>query len=172
MISVEIRDAVAGEEVIIKELAWGTWWNAYGTIVSSDQIRFMLDTLYNEEVLRQLITSDDQRFIILSEAGIARGFAAYSPRPEDPGIYKLHKLYVLPDCQGKGYGRRLLQEVTARLRAQNIHKLDLNVNRQNPAFNFYRAYGFEVLRQEDIAIGPYWMNDYVMRLDIPSQPVA
>jgi len=172
MKNIEIRDAVVGEEVVIKNIAWGTWWSAYRTIISEDQIRYMLEALYNEAELRQLIVSDDQRFILLWEDGVAHGFAAYAVRPEDPSVCKLHKLYVLPECQGKGYGRRLLEEITTRLKAQDIRKLDLNVNRQNPAFDFYRAYGFDVLRQEDIAIGPYWMNDYVMRLDIGSGSVA
>ncbi|MEJ1240152.1 GNAT family N-acetyltransferase [Chryseolinea sp. T2] len=172
MKSVEIQDAIVGEEAIIKDLAWGTWWTAYRNIVSDEQIRYMLDTLYREEILRQQITNSEQQFIILREDGIPRGFAAYSARADDPSIFKLHKLYVLPDCQGKGFGRRLLEEITSRLRAKAIQKLDLNVNRQNPAFNFYRGLGFEVLRQEDVPIGPYWMNDYVMRLDIPSHPVA
>lgn len=163
---VDIRDAEEGEEDIISDLAWRTWWIAYKDIISEQQIRFMLETLYNQETLRQLIASGDQQFIILRDNGIACGFAAYSARPEEPRVYKLHKLYVLPDCQGRGFGRLLLQEVTARLRSQNITKLDLNVNRQNPAFNFYRGIGFEVLRQEDIPIGPFWMNDYVMRLHI------
>ena len=166
MKSVEIRDAVAGEEHIISDLAWRTWWTAYKDIISEQQIRFMLETLYNEDTLRQLIDSADQQFIILRDNEIACGFAAYSARHDDPAAYKLHKLYVLPDCQGKGFGRQLVQEVSARLRSQNITKLDLNVNRRNPAFNFYRALGFEVLRQEDIPIGPFWMNDYVMRLHI------
>ena len=172
MKSVEIRDAAAGEETVIKDLAWSTWWTAYRSIVTEEQIRYMLETIYSEEVLRGQIASGDQQFIILWEGGIPRGFAAYSARPEDPSVFKLHKLYVLPECQGKGYGRRLLEEITSRLRAKDIQKLELNVNRQNPALNFYRGYGFEVLRQEDIPIGPYWMNDYVMRLDIASHPVA
>ena len=41
--------------------------------------------------------------------------------------------------------------------------LDLNVNRHNKAKNFYEKMGFQVAYEEDIPIGKYWMNDYVMR---------
>lgn len=172
MKDIEILDAAPGEECIIRDLAWATWWTAYGNIISEDQIRYMLETLYSEEVLRRHINDGDQHFIILREDGRPCGFAAYSVRVEDPAVYKLHKLYVIPDCQGKGYGRMLLEEITSRLQARLIKSLELNVNRQNPALKFYEAYGFVVVRQEDIAIGPYWMNDYVMRLSLNTPPIA
>jgi ribosomal protein S18 acetylase RimI-like enzyme len=166
MKGINILDAALGDERIIHELAWATWWTAYGNIVSAGQIRYMLEVLYNEETLRRLINNGEQRFIVLSEDGRPCGFAAYSARPEDPSIYKLHKLYVLPDCQGKGFGHQMLQEVIARLETDQVKALELNVNRRNPARKFYESNGFVVVRDEDIAIGPYWMNDYVMRLTL------
>jgi ribosomal protein S18 acetylase RimI-like enzyme len=42
----------------------------------------------------------------------------------------------------------------------------LNVNRNNEAKEFYKKLGFKIIREEDIPIGQYWMNDYVMRLTI------
>jgi diamine N-acetyltransferase len=168
----EIRDAVLGEERIVRELAWDTWWIAYGKIISDSQIRYMLETLYSEAVLRRLIASGEQQFILLRDENRPCAFAAYSARTNDPSVYKLHKLYVHPDFHGKGFGRRLLDEITSRLSAQHIETLELNVNRENPALTFYQAYGFVVVRQEDIPIGPYWMNDYVMRLHIGASPVA
>jgi ribosomal protein S18 acetylase RimI-like enzyme len=169
---IEIRDAVTGDERIIHDLAWATWWKAYGDIISDEQIRYMLELLYNEETLRRLIDQREQQFVLLCAGDRPEGFAAYAARPEDPTVYKLHKLYVHPDCQGKGYGRRLLDEITSRLVAQKVSVLDLNVNRENPAFEFYRSLGFTVLRQEDIPMGTYWMNDYVMRLHIALPAIA
>ena len=58
----------------------------------------------------------------------------------------------------------LVEEVKRRLKMQGIHTLDLNVNRHNKAREFYEKLGFAVIQEEDVPIGPYWMNDYVMRL--------
>ncbi len=69
-----------------------------------------------------------------------------------------------PENQGNGYGRLLIEEVKRRLIIENIRILDLNVNRFNKAKEFYEKMGFSVLREEDVPIGPYWMNDFVMRL--------
>ena len=46
------------------------------------------------------------------------------------------------------------------------HTLDLNVNRYNKAKSFYEKMGFNVAYEEDIPIGKYWMNDYVMRIEL------
>jgi GNAT superfamily N-acetyltransferase len=75
-------------------------------------------------------------------------------------------LYCLPVTQGKGYGKILIEEVSRRTKADGKHTLDLNVNRYNKAKTFYEKMGFTVVYEEDIAIGPYWMNDYVMRREL------
>lgn len=41
--------------------------------------------------------------------------------------------------------------------------LDLNVNRYNKARFFYEKVGFVIIKEEDIPMGEYWMNDFVMR---------
>ncbi|MBS1504124.1 MAG: GNAT family N-acetyltransferase, partial [Bacteroidetes bacterium] len=68
--------------------------------------------------------------------------------------------------QGKGYGKILINEVAQRTRDAGKHRLDLNVNRYNKARTFYEKMGFTVAYEEDIPIGPYWMNDYVMRKEL------
>jgi hypothetical protein len=40
------------------------------------------------------------------------------------------------------------------------------VNRNNPALHFYESLGFFMHHPVDIPIGPYWMNDFVMRKSI------
>jgi GNAT superfamily N-acetyltransferase len=65
--------------------------------------------------------------------------------------------------QGKGYGKMLLQAVEHAVLKAGENILELNVNRDNKAKQFYERMGFEVVYDEDIPIGPYWMNDHVMR---------
>ncbi len=84
----------------------------------------------------------------------------------EPGVFKLHKIYVLPNNQGKGYGKLLIDSVKQQLVSQNTIALDLNVNRYNPAQDFYKKLGFKIIREEDVPIGQYFMNDYVMRLEL------
>jgi diamine N-acetyltransferase len=161
-----IKDASAIHIPIIQDIAERTWWPTYSPIVEKEQIRFMLDRIYSHETLSKVINDQSQQFILLYDEKGAQGFAAYGERPEEPGIFKLHKIYVLPETHGKGYGKMLLNEVIDRITSQGSKTLDLNVNRYNSARNFYERMGFRVIREENVPVGPYFMNDFVMRLDL------
>jgi GNAT superfamily N-acetyltransferase len=161
-----IREATVNDAEIICEIAYQTWWPTYGPILSREQITYMLSVLYSIQKIQDQITTGEQTFLLLIEDDKAVAFAGYSPREEDPEIYKLHKLYCLPQTQGKGYGKILIDEVSRRVMEAGKHQLDLNVNRFNKARGFYEKMGFAVVYEEDIAIGQYWMNDYVMRKDL------
>ena len=107
-------------------------------------------------------------FLILEQEKRGVGFAAYSII--EPGIFKLHKLYLLPELQGKGAGKMLLYKVIENIRRQNAETLVLTVNRNNAnAKYFYEKLGFTVSREEKMDIGRgYFMDDYVMRLALKS----
>jgi ribosomal protein S18 acetylase RimI-like enzyme len=80
---------------------------------------------------------------------------------------RLHKLYVDPSNQNKGTGRVLLNFVINEGRNAKISKLDLFVNRSNPAVIFYKKLGFKSLESVDLEIGNgFYMNDYRMEVEI------
>lgn len=161
-----IEQATINDVETIRQLAQETWWPTYSPLLAKEQIAFMLDEIYSAEKIAQQIEQGSQIYLLLIEDGRAVAFAAYSARDEDPDIYKLHKLYCLPATQGKGYGKILINAVSKRILAAGKNILELNVNRHNNAKSFYQKMGFTIAYQEDIPIGPYWMNDYVMRKEL------
>jgi ribosomal protein S18 acetylase RimI-like enzyme len=161
-----IQKATLNDVETIIDIAEKTWWPSYLSILATEQISFMLGEIYSTERITTQIENNSQSYLLLSENDKPVAFAAYSAREENPEIYKLHKLYCLPETQGKGYGKILINEVMNETIAAGKHTLDLNVNRHNKAKNFYEKIGFEVAYEEDIPIGPYWMNDYVMRKEL------
>ena len=161
---IKFIDAGKTDVPTIQDIAEKTWWPTYSKIISKEQIRYMLDTIYNSEAIIESMSNGSQHYILLNTNSISQGFASYGRRKEDPTVYKLQKLYVLPENHGLGYGRLLIDEVKRRLIDENIRILDLNVNRYNNAKSFYEKLGFSVIGQEDVPIGPYWMNDFIMRL--------
>jgi GNAT superfamily N-acetyltransferase len=161
-----IRQATINDLETIRQIAEDTWWAAYSPILEKEQISFMLNEIYSVEKISQQLKTGSQIYLLLIEDNKPVAFAAYSPREEDPDIYKLHKLYCLPETQGKGYGKLLINEVANKTTDAGKNTLDLNVNRYNKAKTFYEKMGFSVAYEEDIAIGPYWMNDYVMRKEL------
>ena len=161
-----IRKATLSDLETIIEIAGKTWWATYSPILEKEQIEFMLSRIYSVENISAQLEHGAQTYLLLIEDNKPVAFAGYSPREEDPEIYKLHKLYCLPETQGKGYGKILINEVANKTIEAGKHTLDLNVNRHNKAKNFYEKMGFSVAYEEDIPIGPYWMNDYVMRKEL------
>ena len=85
----------------------------------------------------------------------------------EPGMYKLQKIYVMPQNQGKGTGKFVITEILKAITRKGGTSLQLNVNRNNKAKEFYEKLGFAVIREEDNDIGNgYVMNDYVMEKKI------
>lgn len=158
-----IRTATIDDVETIRDIAEKTWWPTYGPLLEKEQISFMLGEIYSVEKISSQLENNTQSYLLLEEGGRPVAFAGYSPRDEDAEIYKLHKLYCLPETQGKGYGKILIEAVTQKTLDAGKRTLDLNVNRYNKAKSFYEKMGFVVAYEEDIPIGKYWMNDYVMR---------
>jgi len=161
-----IRQATINDVEIIRTLAEEIWYDAYLSILTKEQLDYMLTEIYSTEKLTDQIENNLQTFLLVIEDEQTVAFAAYSPREENADIYKLHKLYCLPSTQGKGYGRVLINEVSNKVLEAGKTILELNVNRYNKAKSFYEKMGFTVAYEEDIAIGPYFMNDFVMRKNL------
>jgi diamine N-acetyltransferase len=160
-----VRTATVQDIPAIQELSACIWPIAYGAILSQAQIDFMLKKMYSTEALTQQIETLEHTFLLLEADQLPRGFASFSLH--EIKTYRLHKLYVLSDYQGKGAGKKLLDTVIHQAKEKGANALELNVNRENNAIAFYKKIGFSIVREEDIAIGSgYFMNDYVMQLSL------
>lgn len=154
----------------IIQLAEATWEPTYRFIISREQLEYMYRVIYSPASLTRQMNEQHHSFLLAYVADEPAGFASFSPLPateEDGGpAYQLHKIYVLPSRQGHGLGVALLEAVEEATRQAGGHFLDLNVNRYNPALAFYERRGFARKREVDVPIGPYFMNDYVMRKEL------
>lgn len=159
--SLMIKIAEVSDAALIKEIAYNTWYDAYGTILTEDQITFMLKELYEESVIRELIIANEQEFIIIFKKDFPVGFASYGALNKD--VLKLYKIYVSPNVQGLGLGDKLMDAVKEKAIINGYKHIELNVNRSNKALSYYKKCGFQTITEVNIPIGPYWMNDYVMQ---------
>lgn len=158
---INIRLATEDDLITVEQLAREIWPVAYEGIVAPEQLAYMLDLIYNNATLRDQMQHQHHTFLMADLDGQPVAFAAFSTI--EPGVSKLHKIYVHQNTQGKGVGKQLIDYIISRLQSQSIHTLRLNVNRQNKARFFYEKLGFVVIKEEDIDIGNgYFMIDYVM----------
>jgi diamine N-acetyltransferase len=156
----EIRKAGRADIPAIIAIIGRTWEPTYGAILSPEQLRFMEAEVYNPAALEKQMR-EGQDFFLLFSAGHPAGFASCSPA--GAGTFKLNKLYVDPAYQGKDFGKLLIGQVEQEARQRGGLFLILNVNRFNKAKSFYEKLGYTIIREEDIPIGDYLMNDYVLQ---------
>lgn len=144
----------------IQQIACETWPETYGGILSQEQIDYMLQWMYDAAFIQQQMLEGHQ-FYLLKENSEATGFI--DVQMISATETKLHKIYVLPAMQGKGYGQLLINKAKAIAAAHHAETLILNVNRHNDALGFYQKNGFVIIEEKDIPIGNgYFMNDYIL----------
>ena len=163
---IEIVQLGKEEIFLVHKLAHDIWPKAFRNIISSDQINYMLDWMYDINTLEEQVQTG-HLFYVVKEDGIAKGFIGLEPNYPDIEILRIHKFYVLPECQGKGMGRVLFNKAVDVAFDLDLSTLHLNVNRFNPSVEFYKHLGFKVVAEEDIDIGrDYFMEDYIMELNL------
>lgn len=162
-----IRFATENDIFIIHQLANKIWPETYGAILSPEQLEYMLQLFYSIESLKEQMEIKKHIFLIVESDEMPIGYASYAVHENSVSIFHLHKIYLLPIFQGKNFGKILLEFILEDVKNRGGKELHLNVNRNNRAQHFYKKYGFQILREEDIDIGNgYFMNDYVMGIKL------
>lgn len=158
-----IKSTTVADIPVIQELSDKIWRPTYKGILEPEQLEYMLDMMYSTSSLTKQISELQHKYIILQDDKKPIGYASYSPT-ETEGVYKLHKIYLHGDYQGKGVGRFLLDTVARQVKKLGANILELDVNRYNKARYFYEKQGFTVYKEKDTDIGKgYLMEDFVMR---------
>ena len=163
---IEIFSATAKDLATIKDLAYRIWPATYGEILSEKQLADMLELFYNEKALQQNI-DDNHNFILIQENDEIVGFSDYELHYNKESTTRIHKIYLLPETQGKGFGKKLIQFIDDKAVDNDNVKLSLNVNRFNKAKDFYESQGFKIAFDEDVELDfGYLMEDYRMEKEI------
>ena len=163
----EIRKATIADIPLINRLAWIVFPHTYQDILSPEQIEYMMDWMYSPTNLHKQMTEDGHIYFLAFEGNEPAGYL--SIQPEGEHTYHLQKIYVLPSFQGKKLGKLLFEQAIKAIKELHPEpcQMRLNVNRQNKALTFYEKMGMKKVDEGDFHIGNgYYMNDYIMELDI------
>ena len=148
----------------ISQLADVIWHEHYISIISKEQIEFMLE-LYNS--VRALKEQMNQGFLFyyMSFDGIPVGYVGVKKGTDS---LFLSKLYVLSSYRGKKIGKAAMQHVNDLTSSFNFKKISLNVNKYNTnSILAYEKLGFVKTKSIVTEIGHgYIMDDYQMEKTI------
>lgn len=158
--------------MLIHDMAQVAFRHAYKEILSPEQIDYMMVWMYSPENLKRQMNDGHVYYIAISD-DIPCGYLSvqYEGVSEDScKLFHLHKIYVMPSEIGHGLGRILFEKALEHVRSLaggTPARVELNVNRNNPAIGFYEHLGLHILRQGDFDIGNgFYMNDYIMGVEL------
>ena len=169
---IEIKRAGNNDLQTIHDMAEVVFRQTYRTILSAEQMEYMMEWMYSLPNLEKQVSQGHTYYIAWADDE-PQGYVSVRKDSVDADgteVWHLEKIYVMPSVQGIGLGNRLLQTAKQHLRDNKVSvkaRIELNVNRNNPAVGFYRNQGLSILRQGDFPIGNgFYMNDYIMGTDI------
>ena len=158
--NIEIIRAEPEHLPAIARLAKIVWRRHYPGIIPEAQIEYMLKLMYDVDVLQRDLRTGVVYNCSFADSELV-GYSAHSPAGDE---MKLHKLYVHPAHQRKGFGASLLNEVERDTCVRRFDMLILTVNKANQqAIAAYRKHGFTIREAVVVDIGGgFVMDDYVM----------
>lgn len=158
-INLKLLPAGENELNLISSLAREIWEKHYTAIIGEAQVKYMLDKMYNQQILLEQLREKKHSFYLINNDEISVGFISVNREKDDDWF--LNKFYILGDKASKGLGTKAFQALKKIIQPK---KITLTVNRQNyKSINFYFKNGFRIERVADFDIGAgYVMNDFVM----------
>ena len=123
----------------------------------------MMAQRYTPDEMAKAIAEGIRYELIEANPGGEVGYGAQGPSGT-AGEWKLGQIYLLPETQGHGIGRRFIEHVCETARKAGCTSLMLTVNKGNSrAKTVYERLGFQIRESATFHIGNgFVMDDFVM----------
>ena len=144
---------------IIADLAKSIWTEHYKTIISEQQIGYMLNKFQSVSSIKKQVENGVKYFLIFHD-DVTVGYFSYNKKNDS---LFLSKLYILNSARGQGLGKSALSFLGSQTKKLGLNKIQLTVNKYNSiAIKAYQKMGFININAivQDIGEG-YVMDDFV-----------
>jgi diamine N-acetyltransferase len=153
----------------LRKISREIWFTHYPTIISHEQIEYMLTKMYGTGVIEREISNQGISYDKVLHNSQLVGYLAYGlEKMNNTSYLKLHKCYLLPTVHGLGYGQKMLFHVYQKAQSMNLKQIVLNVNKRNDkGIKAYSRFGFKIIDSQIIDFGSgFMLDDYIMGYDI------
>ncbi|HWK21861.1 MAG TPA: GNAT family N-acetyltransferase [Ureibacillus sp.] len=162
----KIREATIEDAKAIAKVQVDTWRTTYKNIVPDD----FLDNMSYEHQESIWVRIIPQCYVYVAETttgriiGFASGGKAVNGEYDDyPG--ELTAIYILKKYQNQGIGKLLFEKIVKSIDSLGFRSMIIFVLEDNPAKNFYKAIGGELLDRVEIEIGGKILYELVYAWD-------
>lgn len=137
----------------VRRITWQSWISTYVSFIPESDLKSYFDIHYTEDALLSIFNDPfSQGFVAERDHQIA-GYARIFFNRDENRLY-VPSLYFLPDFQGQGMGRQLLEAAEEYAAEKGLDELWIGVMlKNNQALVFYRKVGFQFVREEPFTMG-------------------
>ncbi len=129
-----------------------------------------LDQQMSREALRRQLQNQDSRFFLFEHDGSTVGYTKLNTGTAqteqlDASHMEVERIYLLPEYQGNGLGRAMMEHAITLAKAEGFSTLWLGVwQGKLDSIAFYKRMGFEKFGEHDFMMGDEPQTDDLMRL--------
>jgi len=147
------------------ELASEIWHEYFISIITVEQIEYMLDKFQSVHAMTDQIERQGYEYYFMQADGHNVGYIGI--KPEGTKLL-LSKFYLLKAHRGQGYASQAMSFLEELCRQRKLGAIWLTVNRHNAStIAVYEKKGFRTVREQVADIGGgYVMDDYIMEKEI------
>jgi ribosomal protein S18 acetylase RimI-like enzyme len=137
----------------IRRITWHSWISSYASFIPESDLKSYFDLRYTEEAFLSMFDDPLTQGFVAETGDQIAGYARLFFNRDENRLY-VPSLYFLPDFQGQGMGRQLLEAAEEYAAEKGLDELWIGVMvRNNPALVFYRKVGFQFVREEPFTMG-------------------
>jgi ribosomal protein S18 acetylase RimI-like enzyme len=137
----------------VRRITWETWLATYTAFVPEEDLRSYFDREYSLESLRTFFRAKSTGGFLALDREVPSGYVR-TRLDERDGRFYVTSLYVLPECQGKGVGSRLLRAAEDTAAACGAPAVWLGVMTANTrTVAWYRKIGFVFVEELPFTMG-------------------
>lgn len=147
-----IRSWTKKDFPIVKNILLTTWENTY-TFIPEEDILSHFEKYYSDDRLIEILNDPFSKGIIAEVNFIPAGWLKLFEDHINKKFF-VSSLYVLPEYQGLGLGKKLLNEAYRIAKEKHFNKVWLGVMKQNvTSFEWYKNLGFIFDEEEPFQMG-------------------
>lgn len=164
LVKCEMKDAAR-----LRELAVKTFRDSFGGVNTEENMKEYIDSALSEGKIESDLQNDAVVYYLAVEDGSERGYLKLNLPPaqmelQDERSVEIERIYLCKECQGKGYGKILINAAVEYAREQGKKYIWLGVWEHNEAaIRFYERAGFVRFSEHTFRLGDDVQTDYLLR---------
>lgn len=145
---------------ILSNLSNIIWHEFFPTILSSDQIEYMVDKFQSYKAMKKQIEDGYKYYLFYYN----NQYIGYTCIKNEVSRLFISKIYLIKEYRGKGLVKDAFNFYDRYLIDNKLNSMYLTVNKYNTnAIKIYEKYGFKIIDDVVTDIGSgYVMDDYIM----------